>query len=412
MLIWLITNRYGFTLTALTGHRRAEHILVRYRWLQFQRHGDIRLLKTRQSKLPIRWKDLPFRALELKVQKRVTGTVEHAHEDALGRILRHSLPNGRLADHLRYLEVHAEQMVRRLRATRDVLREYLLDRGARPAEEVHRVVFELAVVPVAVQAVRDAATDYVCASCMPAVLFRRLCGDFVPVSVHAETTRAADVLGLLGFTTRRRVATVMNLLVDESSLQSLAIKPDALTYFFGTQRRLLLRIEENPELWKGCSPWSEVLAGLFHAAQDELHFQAEELLNGEPRLLHRHLTELERLVCQHLYQMRTDNGSTTTRKFDDSLWLALMADLDRAKVPLQSTLDPKAREALNAIRRRGENIRTWVEAYKCRSAVRLFPRDDSIARAQPFTLKRLATKTLMNIERRMKAEFKSATVHS
>ena len=86
-----------------------------------------------------------------------------------------------------------------------------------------------------------------------------------------------------------------------------------------------------------------------------------------------------------------------------------MKDLDRAEVPLESTLEPTAREVLKMIRGRGRNIRTWVEAYNSTSVVKVLPKDGSAARARPCTLRRLVTKTLMNIERTAKAEFKAAT---
>jgi hypothetical protein len=171
-----------------------------------------------------------------------------------------------------------------------------------------------------------------------------------------------------------------------------------LALFFGV-RRSLGSLMGSEQLRKDRRPWSEVLSGLFHAAQDELRDQARELSGTRQFLFETHLSPIERIVYKHLYEMRSARIKHSERRFGDEGWKALMLELDAAKISLDENLDPNGLRVLRETRKRAKVV-SWAGAYQTKRLISIFPKKENSGRARQYTMKRVVTKALTNIGRK------------
>ena len=134
---------------------------------------------------------------------------------------------------------------------------------------------------------------------------------------------------------------------------------------------LMDAIKERQQLWDDCYPWTEGLAMLFDATQQEVFFQYESLgedgRRAESEFLK--LTAFQRIAYKHLHTLKS--GSSDSRNLGDAGWLALLKELDETEIALDGELTGKAREVLMALKRKGKLIDTWTQCYDSLATVTL-----------------------------------------
>jgi hypothetical protein len=354
---------------------------------------------SQRHRATLRWTELPHKHLASRIERRAgQRSFRRADDDAVRRLLRRRLAEGDPRDHRRYLESCARWMVRQLRATRDVYRDYLEQCGAKPLREMYWVVFEFAVVPTAVELVRDLALDYVCASEIPEEDFQQLCSTLFSTTGLEERPPWKPGRYIDWFKVQ------IKLLVGQDTLQQGIGTPDRLALFFG-QPRSLGSVMGSEQLRKDRRPWGDALSGLFHAAHDELRDQASDLSGTKQFLLNTPLSPVERIVYKHLYDMRSTRIKQGQHRFGDEGWKALMLELDAAKISLDENLDPNGLRVLRETRKRTKVV-SWAGAYQTKILITLFPKKENSGRARQYKMKRVVTKALTNIGRNATKEVK------
>jgi hypothetical protein len=327
---------------------------------------------TRSARLPIRWDDVPHQELQLRISNAMaTGSRARAFEDSLEHVLRRRLPKLDPADHFKYAELLCVDIVETLRVVRDVYRAYLEERGCRPIAEMYWVVFRFAVTSYAVKMLRTRASRYVRDSQVDATHWETLYG--YRFAVRVPLGRVSNIHKPVERTLEDSVKNVIPGLVDEQGLQQvvtggpfgrdgqIVLGRDRPTVEFqmGTMN-LMESIKHRQELWEQCYPWTEVLARLFDACQEELLFQhaalPQDARQAESRFLA--LSDFERIAYGHLLDLGRMN--TNARNLGDDGWMALLRDLDEHEVPLDCALSGKAKHVLDAVRKKGNPIATCV----------------------------------------------------
>jgi hypothetical protein len=166
---------------------------------------------------------------------------------------------------------------------------------------------------------------------------------------------------------------------------------------------LLHSIKKRQELWDNCYPWTEGLARLFDAAQEELLFQFDELGEDARRAdrLMSQLSPFQRIAYQHLCVLKS--GEVASRNLGDERWLALLGELDDARVDLDRELQGNARRILVALRKKGHSIVKWKDCYRSKTRV-------SLENGKLYTLKREVTHAIHNASKA--AEYQLSKVWS
>jgi hypothetical protein len=328
---------------------------------------------------PIRWDELPHQELRYAAKASMAfGSRARASEDAKLHVLTQRLWKLDAADHMKYIEIINARTVEVLRAVRDEYRGYLQQKGAKPIAEMQWVVVRYGVMDWAVMALREAIFEYIghCrinTECWEGLFGFRAPIQFrseEPVQAKSETVKADAALSetIKGFITQN--------VFDE-------VRPGgpfgrynqirlARAMPFRTEGETLLdEISTREKFWDHCYPWTEGLAMLFDAAQQEVISQfavlGDDARQAESLLIK--LSAFEQIAYEHLMDMKPREPST--RNLGEARWLALLSELDESGIVLDDELQGKAREVLMAVRKRGQAANTWVECYQSKGSVML-----------------------------------------
>jgi hypothetical protein len=302
------------------------------------------------------------------------------------------------ADHLSYIEIACAQVVELLRAVRDEYRHYLKDQGAKPLAEMYWVVLRYGVKDWAVMALRTAAFEYI-GHCRIKTDDWNALFDFNPLLRKVESAKASShvkaddalltqINRLLGKNVFDEVLTGGPFGRDGQLRLGQAMAGQS----FLKGQTLMEGIKERQQLWDECFPWTEGLAMLFDATQEEVLFQYS-LLGEDGRRAeseYSKLTPFQRIAYKHLYDLKSGGGDSHT--LGDAGWLALLKELDEAGTSLDQELIGNARDVLMTLRRKGKSIDNWTQCYDPRAFVIL---ED----AKRHGLKREVTRAIHNAAR-------------
>jgi len=259
--------------------------------------------------------------------------------------------------------------------------KFLENRGCAPLVEMYWVVLRYGVKDWAVMLLRNAAFDYV-GHCnlktdMWEGLFRFPGPSYDLFAAGGKGTPTPSIVR----PDASLMKTITALLGKEVFHQVLTGGPfgkDAQTYFARTfpGPAFLLGIEtftdaiqRRQSLWDNGYPWTEGLARIFDAAQEELLSQlaalGEDGQRAEARFVQ--LSPLQKLAHKHLVSVRS--GDVADRTTGSNRWLPFLRELDVAGISIDRELQGKAREVLMALRRKGSKIATWEECYDTEASV-------------------------------------------
>jgi hypothetical protein len=330
----------------------------------------------------IRWDEIPHNAIWARVQDTMSvGSCMRASEDSLKHVWKRRLHGLDPSVHLQYVELECARIVETLRRVRDEYRVYLEDRGRDPLVDMYWVVLRYGVKDWAVMLLRDAAFDYV-GHCnlktdMWDGLFRFPGPSYDLLPNGGKSKQAPSIVRQDG----ALMETITMLLGKDVFDQVLTGGPfgrDAQLYFARTypglevlfgQETLMDAIQRRQALWDSGYAWTEGLARMFDAAQEELLSQlaglGEDGRRAEARFLQ--LSPLQKLAHKHVVSVRSGDVADPSKA--SNRWLAFLRDLDAAGISIDRELQGNAREVLMALRRKGSKIATWEECYDTKASV-------------------------------------------
>ena len=256
--------------------------------------------------MAIPWEEFPHGQIRLKIYKDLAQNgARRSSESSLRHILGRKLPARNARDHERYVELVAARLIEQLRCTRDVYQHFVNDRKCHPAFEAYWVVLRCAVLPTAIELLRQDVIEYMKLTQVPAQYLSLLFG--IPTRVCYE-----DVTS--GFGVMRPPDLDDRSLASDTELESLGrLLDDGTVLHFediknggpifqlfgggpfaiddqgsihrswglcGLQQQftLLEWVPIRAKLWHLCSPWSDGLVAMFAAVQEELLSQRGSLL--------------------------------------------------------------------------------------------------------------------------------------
>ncbi|MDQ1453383.1 MAG: hypothetical protein QOK38_3249 [Acidobacteriaceae bacterium] len=347
---------------------------------------------------PVHWNELPHQELwKAAIESTCPGSLARAREDAKLHVLKRRLRRFDSTEHKIYLEIECGRTVELLRAVRDRYREFLERRGAAPLAEMYWVVARFGVMDWAVMALRDAAFRYISDCQITAEQWDLLYGNPsrwlwspdketrpVATHIHGGATLGENLEHLLKRGVFDEVSVGGPFGRDQQKRRAGTMM--AAGFLRGLDSKQT--INERLQLWDDCRPWTEGLAVLFDAVQEELFFQHNALGDDGRRAESKfvQLSALQRIVHKHLRDMVS---GSTSRKLEEVQWMALFRQLDEAQIPLTNALSGRAREVLMALKKKGITINTWVECYTTKATVIL----DDGAR---YSLRREVTHAMQN----------------
>jgi hypothetical protein len=255
--------------------------------------------------MSIRWDEFPHDLLRLRIYKRhAQNATAQSAQSSLVHILRRKLPARNSEDHRRFVELQAARLIEHLRCTRDIYQDFVNERRCDPVLEAHWVVLRCAVLPTAIELLRQDVIEYTNITQVPARDLSLLFG--LPTHVcYKDTSNGFGVV----YPPNIDDTTV----ADDTELESLGklVEADTLLHFkdikdggavfrlFGggpfavdddrsihsswslcglqKQFTLIQWVHERERLWRICSPWSEGLDSMFTAVQEELLAQHSAL---------------------------------------------------------------------------------------------------------------------------------------
>jgi hypothetical protein len=290
---------------------------------------------------------------------------------------------------MKYVEITCARMVEFLRAIRDAYRTYLKEQGAKPLAEMYWVVCRCGVKDWAVMVLREAVFEYI-RHCQirskdwdalfefpspPESLLRESQNDplwepqnkRLPPTVHADTALSKRIGELVdrdvfddGWTGGPFGRDGQIELARSMFGMTLLTGPVTLSETF----------DRRQDLWDKCYPWTEGLAMLFDAAQEELFFQFDALgddgRRAESLLLT--LSPLQKILHKHTLGLRPGGGST--RSLGDDFWLPLFRELDENGI-LPDELTGNAKKVLTSVRKQRKPAGTFVECYQSKGSASL-----------------------------------------
>lgn len=137
------------------------------------------------------------------------------------------------------------------------------------------------------------------------------------------------------------------------------------------RQTLMENIKYRQELWDNCYPWTEGLAMLFDAVQEELLRQIRALggdgRRAESRFLQ--LSAFQRIAHKHLCGLKSDK--LPSRNLGEARWSALLEELDDSGLLLDKELRGRVRDVLMASRKKGKAIQSWKQCYHSQATVML-----------------------------------------
>jgi hypothetical protein len=332
---------------------------------------------------PIRWDALPHQELwKAALESMSFGSRARAGEDARLHVLRRRLPRLDPADHMNYIEIVCAQTVELLRAVRDEYRRYLEDRGAKPLVEMYWVVVRYGVKDWAVMALRDAVLEYIGHCRIKTKDWNALFG-FSPrllcLPGEKEPEKVSPTVRMDAALSR-----TIHLLLRQNSFDEvmtggpfgrdgqlrLGHSMPSMAVLNGRQT-VMENIKYRQELWDNCYPWTEGLAMLFDAVQEELLRQIRALggdgRRAESRFLQ--LSAFHRIAYKHLCGLKSDK--VPSRNLGEARWSALLEELDDSGLRLDKELRGRVRDVLAASRKKGKAIQTWKQCYHSQATVML-----------------------------------------
>jgi hypothetical protein len=235
--------------------------------------------------MSIRWDEFPHDQLRLRIYKRqAQNAAARSAQSSLVHILRRKLPARNSEDHRRFVELQAARLIEHLRCTRDIYQDFVNERRCDPVLEAHWVVLRCAVLPTAIELLRQEVIGYTNLTEVPARDLSLLFG--IPSHVcYKDTSKGFGVV----YPPNIDDTTVAN----DTELECLGklVKGDTLLHFedikdggavfqlFGggpfavddersihsswslcglqQQFTLVQWVQERERLWRICSPWSE-----------------------------------------------------------------------------------------------------------------------------------------------------------
>jgi hypothetical protein len=360
--------------------------------------GRLRTAHTKDSSLHklVRWNHLPHSPLSLEIANRVA----HREPADAEREVEQEYFRGRLGlleleEHDAYINRVAAELKRELRICRDVYREYLQTLNNKSITAKARAALDFAVAPMASRRLREEVITYVrqvgVSEIMFGTLFHRLADrmlthpNFDPEWMTFEKT----TFGLIPDTCFQELKKA-----TPREIESLATGP------FGNPTQpfelLIIGLDGTGAQWKPNAIWDNknILLGcelwrlwdfVFHEICDQHSaIDREEHSNVARALIA--LDPFERLAGKMFYEA-TDGNSN---RIPDEVFVTMGRQLDRDHMPLANNLDPKGREILSHLARRGKSITTWETALADRREQKFLPVTAS-TRGEATTLKQFGT---------------------
>lgn len=311
------------------------------------------------------------------------GSVSRAREDALRFQLKRRLSRLDTAEHLQYIELESARIVETLRSLRDVYRSYLRHQGCTPLVEVYWVVLRFGVKDWAVMVLRSAAFTYLNETKIKAEQWKRLfevCGPMEHLSPAKDRAIASPSDILSDNKLKQKIEMQLHQDVFDEVLtggpfgESTQVRP---TRSYPGPDFLLQRedfqsaIERRLAFWNNCKPWTEGLARLFDAAQEELFYQSDAFgidarREGAGFLK---ISKFEEIAYKHLEPLR--DGEIATAGATKDRWLPLLAELDEKGIVPEHSLEGIARKCWVAVRQKGVAVATWKECYASTARIML-----------------------------------------
>ena len=301
------------------------------------------------------------------------GSSERASEDSVRYVLKRRLPTLDPGDHLRYVELDCRRLVKTLRLTRDVYRACLENEGCKPVAEMHWIVFRFAVMPYSVKLLREAASAYIIYSRVAELDWQAMYG-YSPAAIIQVPPELKE------FTKPSpSIQETITALINEESFQQISrggpfgkdgqirlARSRPATTFRMEDMSLLDTIKMRQTLWEKNYPWTEGLARLFDATQEELLYQ-NEVLSRDGRRAEAQFVSLsafEKIAHKHLIDIRQKD--VRSRNLGHGAWLELLRGLDAQKIPLDGQLRNKAKNVLDEVRRNGHKVHLWEDCYSAK----------------------------------------------
>jgi len=329
------------------------------------------------------------------------GSTSRSAEDSLRFILKRRLPRMDPEDHVRYIELVSSRIVETLRSVRDEYRKHLEAQGCTPLAEMYWVVIRYGVKDWAIMTLRSAAFDYVAASMVSTAQWKELFDFSGPFNDLLPQLQPAVAASVIVKADEKLEETIRVLLPQSAFDQILTGGPFGRDYQVYLARGLpgrtfLLAQETFPDAidrrqasWDAAQPWTEGLARLFDAAQEEISSQYDALgddgREAEARFVQ--LPEFDRIAHKHL--MTLAPGSIVEEAAAKDRWPALLSELDQAGIIPGKTLQGVARKTLIALLRKNIKITNWQECYASTMRISL---EDGMTR----TLRREVTHAIHN----------------
>jgi hypothetical protein len=333
---------------------------------------------------PIRWDEILHREIYARALENMSlGSRTRASEDSLKHVLKRRLYRLDPADHLRYVELECARIVETLRMVRDEYRVYLEERGCAPLAEMYWVVLRCGVMDWAVILLRSAAFKYIGHCHLKTEIWDRLFNVLGPFSHwfpnEGESTPIPSIVksdeGLIRTIKALLPQGVFDLVrtggpFGRDAQYDLAMGVPEPTFVLG-QETFLDAVRRRQALWDNGYPWTEGLARMFDAAQEEISSQWEALgkdaRQAEAQFIK--LSPLQKIAYKHLVSIRS--GDVASQTTGSNRWLPLLRELDAEGISLDNELHGKAREVVMALRRHGSKIATWEECYNPKAGVTL-----------------------------------------
>ena len=333
---------------------------------------------------PIRWDEIPHNELWARAQEAMSlGSRSRANEDSLKHVLKRRLHRLDPADHLRYVELECARIVETLRTVRDEYRSYLEDRGCAPLAEMYWVALRYGVKDWAVMLLRTTAFEYIRHCKLKAELWDGLFKFAGPLKIFLPDQGEGTPTPSIVKSDDALIRAFNVLLRPEVFDQVLTGGPfgrDAQLHvarafpgqgFVYGQETFPDAVRRRQALWDDGYPWTEGLAQMFDAAQEEI-FSQWDALGGDARRAEAQfirLSPLQKIAHKHLVSIQS--GDVADQTTGSNRWLSLLRELDAEGISLDRELQGKAREVLMALRRQGSKIATWEECYNPKAGVTL-----------------------------------------
>jgi hypothetical protein len=353
------------------------------------------------------WTDPPEELRNRAFEQLGIRSPAQALEDAQRFILKRRLDRLDTADHFRYIELESARVIAALRAWRDQYRLDLQEQSGRSVQQIHWEVYRFGITAFARSALRHAVVEYLADTGVPVSRWEVLFNPGLDFSLPGQPALDSAAPVQAG---PALYACVEALLPEDEfdrivrggpfgrarQREPAQIEPRHPAF---TGMSLEQMVEQRQRWWDEYQPWTESLARLFDAVQEELLFERSHLSPAAQRAEAEFLklSRLQQIAYKHLRKARHQEKSGT--HLGEERWLALMRELDSSGLCLEDELNGQARKVLASVRKKGVKVTTWEEAYRSKAITSL--EDDkahTINRAVMRTLYNAAAKAARRLE--------------